>query len=361
MKGLDLCRGFFFETMKPIMDQYFPGLTYSAGLIGYGSDVLGYDDAVSRDHMWGPRFYLFLREENIGLGEAVFAALSEHLPCTYQGFSVNFTAPDPDDGGVQHPEFVDRGPVRPLIFIRTVDGFWEERLGTSRLTDLCPGDWLAFSEHRLLSLNAGELFADGLDMRARLTPLRYYPWEVKLYLIASSWDIIASEQAFPRRCGDCGDGIGARILCARICERLMRLCFLYRETYAPYSKWFGTAFSRLDVGGALKEALRTALSAETPEEREAHLVRAQALTAELHNESGVTPPVDFRVEGYFGRDIRVIRAERFAEAASEALRGTALEGVPLIGSMSQAGGLSNFSDDPAWIPRIRALYRGEEG
>ena len=40
---------------------------------------------------------------------------------------------------------------------------------------------------------------------------------------------------------------------------------------------------------------------------------------------------------------------------------TALEGVPLIGSMSQAGGLSNFSDDPAWIPRIRALYRGEEG
>ena len=52
MKGLDLCRGFFFETMKPIMDQYFPGLTYSAGLIGYGSDVLGYDDAeIGRAHV----------------------------------------------------------------------------------------------------------------------------------------------------------------------------------------------------------------------------------------------------------------------------------------------------------------------
>ena len=37
------------------------------------------------------------------------------------------------------------------------------------------------------------------------------------------------------------------------------------------------------------------------------------------------------------------------------------EKVPLIGSMSQMGGLSNFSDDPARIPRIRALYRGEEG
>lgn len=359
MKGLDLCRGFFFEAAKPIIDQCFPGLAYSAGLTGYGSDVLGYDDAVSRDHMWGPRFYLFLREEDIGLGEAVLAALSEHLPCVYQGFSVNFSPPDPSDGGVQHPEFVDHGPVRPLVFIRTINGFLEEQLGTSRLEDLGPEDYLTFSEHRLLSLNAGELFADGLGIKARLAPLRYYPREVKLYLIASNWDIIASEQAFVRRCGDCGDDIGARILCARICERLMRLCFLYREAYAPYSKWFGTAFSRLDVDGALKEALCAALSAGTPEEREKHLVRAQVLTAELHNASGVTPPVDFRVEGYFGRNIQVIFAEKFAEAASRALEGTALEGVPLIGSMSQAGGLSNFSDDPAQIPRMRALYRRE--
>ena len=50
IKGLELCEGFFNEYAKPIIDEYFPNLQYSAGLIGYGSDVLGYDDAVSRDH-----------------------------------------------------------------------------------------------------------------------------------------------------------------------------------------------------------------------------------------------------------------------------------------------------------------------
>ena len=55
----------FNEYAKPIIDEYFPNLQYSAGLIGYGSDVLGYDDEVSRDHMWGPRFYMFLSDNDI--------------------------------------------------------------------------------------------------------------------------------------------------------------------------------------------------------------------------------------------------------------------------------------------------------
>ena len=361
LKGMELCENFFADCAKTVIETHFPGMAYSAGLIGYGSDVLGYDDAVSTDHMWGPRFYLFVSEQDAARKEDLFRTLSENLPYTYRGYSVNYSEPDPNDCGVRHPERICSGTVHPLLWIQTFDSYLTEQLGVCDLDRISPCEWLAFSEHRLLSLVSGKFFVDGLGCGERIAKIQYYPPAVRQYLIASNWANIAAEQAFVKRCGDCGDETGSRIICARLCERLMRLCFLYKSVYAPYSKWFGTAFSRLDVDGALKEAIRAALSAEAPEEREAHLVRAQALTAELHNESGVTPPVDFRVEGYFGRDIRVIRAERFAEAASEALRGTALEGVPLIGSMSQAGGLSNFSDDPAWIPRIRALYRGEEG
>lgn len=50
IKGMDLCEGFFNEYAKPIIEKHFPNLKHSAVLIGYGSDVLGYNDAVSTDH-----------------------------------------------------------------------------------------------------------------------------------------------------------------------------------------------------------------------------------------------------------------------------------------------------------------------
>ena len=80
IKGRDLCRDFFFEIAKPILDSHFPQLKYSAGLLGYGSDILGYDDAVSTDHMWGPRFYLFLERNDIALKEDI-RHVSHTGPC----------------------------------------------------------------------------------------------------------------------------------------------------------------------------------------------------------------------------------------------------------------------------------------
>lgn len=345
IKGMKLCEGFFNTCAKKIIEGNFPKLKYSAGLIGYGSDVLGYDDAVSTDHMWGPRFYMFLSKKDISLKNEIFQALCSGLPYTYEGYSVNFTEPNPNDNGVQNPKLISTGKVNPLVFIQTFEDFLTEQLGTADLDNIKPYEWLSFSEHRLLSLVSGKFFTDGLNCAEIISKIRFYPKDVKLYLIASNWEIIASEQAFVKRCGECGDEIGSKIICSRICERLMRLCFLYKETYAPYSKWFGTAFGRLDVDGKIKQAISGALSAESFLQREDNLAEAQALTAELHNASGLTEPVDYKIESYFGRDIKVIFAEKFSWAAAKELVGTAFENVPLLGALSQVGGVASIADD----------------
>lgn len=356
VKGMELCEGFFHSCAKSIIEEHFPNLRYTAGLIGYGSDVLGYDDPVSTDHMWGPRFYLFLGKEDICLKDNIFQVLSENLPYTFEGYSVNFTEPDPNDCGVQHPKYISEGNVNPLIFIQTFDDYLVEQLGTSDLGGIKPIEWLAFSEHRLLSLVSGKLFVDELNCAAKISKIKYYPREVKLYMIASNWDIIASEQAFIKRCGECGDEIGSRIICARIAERLMRLCFLYKNSYAPYSKWFGTAFSRLDVDDRIKHTINRALSANSLVEREDRIVEAQALVADMHNASGLTDFVDYQIESYFGRNIKVIFADKFAQVTANELTNTAFENVPLIGTLSQIGGLSSFADEKEFYARITRLY-----
>ncbi|MBQ4043484.1 MAG: hypothetical protein IJD06_05750 [Clostridia bacterium] len=73
--GKELSRGFFAEAAQPLLQRFFPDLLYSAGLLGYGSDVLGYDDAMSADHMWGPRFYLFLAEKDMPRREEILRVL----------------------------------------------------------------------------------------------------------------------------------------------------------------------------------------------------------------------------------------------------------------------------------------------
>lgn len=357
IKGKELCRRFFLDCGKPVLDKYFPELSYSAGLIGYGSDVLGYDDAVSTDHMWGPRFYLFVQESDLPQKDAMMQAFAKNLPYTYKGFSVNFSEPDWNDGGVRHPEYIETGDVHPLIFIETFSDFLKEQLGTADLEHISPPDWLAFSEHRLLSLISGQFWEDGLHLGDKLSAIRFYPPEVKAYLIASHWDMIASEQAFMKRCGTCGDDIGSMLVAARIAEHLMRLCFLYRETYAPYSKWFGMAFRHLPVEDKIKSALHNALYGSSLTEREDNLVLAQALIADLHNQSGITPPVPYSIQSYFGRDIKVIFADKFSEAVSETLKGTVLENQPLIGSCSAVSSWSEFSDNPENYPHIRSFYK----
>ena len=63
LNGLEVARRFFAEWGLPFLQEQFPGLAQrmAAGLL-HGSQVLGADDELSRDHGWGPMFLLLLPE-----------------------------------------------------------------------------------------------------------------------------------------------------------------------------------------------------------------------------------------------------------------------------------------------------------
>ena len=58
LKGLELSRRFYFECGAPALKARFPEVMSraAAGLSGQGSECLGLDDEISRDHDFGPGF-----------------------------------------------------------------------------------------------------------------------------------------------------------------------------------------------------------------------------------------------------------------------------------------------------------------
>src|SRR3569832_1965064 len=86
----------------------------------------------------------------------------------------------------------------------------------------------------------------------------------------------------------------------------MRLCFLIERKYAPYTKWFGTAFSKLECASDLGPTFRDVLLSSTWKERENNLARAYRVIAPMHNALKITRPIVEDVSNYHGRPYFVI-------------------------------------------------------
>lgn len=366
--GLELNRIFYEEIVRPILDTRFPDLAYSAALMGYGSDVLGYDTALSVDHEWGPRLLLFLPDDaSTGLAESIDDVLRHELPPTFLGYSTVFSAPAATGWGVRRLERLKPGEgdevseVNHHIKVLTVEGWVQQELNIASMSELSAGDWLTFPEYKLLEFTAGAVYYDGLG---RLVPLRreltYYPHDIWLYRLAAQWRRIGQEEAFVGRCGDVGDELGSQVIAARLVRDLMRLCFLLERRYAPYSKWLGTAFGHLACADLVGPQLSAVLAASGWQERERLLAQTYEAVAEAQNALAVTEPQDPSSRSYSGRPYRILYAERFATALSAAIQDPDL--LRVIHDAGLVGAVDQWADSPDIIThaarcrQLRSLF-----
>ncbi len=362
--GIELNHAFYAEAVRPILNAHFPALVYSAALLGYGSDVLGYDTPQSTDHEWGPRLLLFLAEEDYPhVALAMDTALRHHLPPVFRGYSTAFEAADGE--GVRRMVEAAPGAITHHVQLFTVRAFLRSVLGRDPDQPLGALDWLLLPQQQLLELTAGAVFHDGL---AALGPLRerlaYYPHDVWLYLLASQWTRIAQEEAFTGRCADVGDELGSRLVAARLVRDLMRLCFLMERRYAPYTKWLGTAFAQLSCAPQLAPALHAALEAPVWQQREQHLARAYEMVGLTHNTLRLTPLLEIGVSPYYSRPYLTPHAGRFAEALADVIHNEEVRAiivnVGLIGGIDQWADSTDLLDRGDLCTRAQYLYNMRE-
>ncbi|WP_406387725.1 DUF4037 domain-containing protein [Streptomyces sp. NBC_00887] len=336
LPGLELSRILYEEAVRPILDEAYPGLQYAAARVGVGSEVLGFDTARSADHDWGPRLDLFLAPKAAAeYGADLHALLRERLPKDVRGWPTHFRHGDPVDP-VGLMERTD-GPVNHRVAVNDVSTWLAGRLGPGSASgEPTVGDWLAMPQQRLAEVTGGAVFHDGLGtLTAARRQLAWYPDEVWRYLLACQWQRISQEEAFVGRCAEVGDDLGSAVVTGRLVRDLMRLCLLLGRTYAPYSKWLGSAFRRLPVAEDLMPSLRGAVTATEYAAREQHLCDAYEVVAALQNDTGLAEYVDPTRRRYHNRPFQVLHAERFAHALERTITDQVLRGLPLSGSVDQ--------------------------
>jgi hypothetical protein len=333
----ELSRAYYDEVLAPVLD----GVPHAAASLGAGSDVLGYDTERSADHGWGPRVQVFVDAARV---DELRDAIDRAAPSEFRG-----RPNQPRDG-----ETIGR-----LIEVTSLGPWLELHLGFDPRDEITTRDWLTTPQQLILEVTAGAVFHDDAGELSRVRDaLGWYPHDVWLWLMASQWQRIGQEEPFVGRTAEVGDDLGSGILVARLVRDVMRLCFLQERRYAPYSKWLGTAFSRLAAAEEIGPMLGAALAAPEFAPREAALVAAYEAMARRHNALGVTPALDTVASGFYSRPFRVIRAERFAAALQEAVTDPWLRARRLVGSVDQFADSTDVLSHGTRPRRLGGIYDG---
>ncbi|MHA3963883.1 MAG: DUF4037 domain-containing protein [Candidatus Thorarchaeota archaeon SMTZ1-45] len=356
VKGLDLSQVFYEEAVRPLLESEFPDLAYSAGHLGAGSDVLGFDTEQSMDHDWGPKLLMFLGEkDHEKYHESIDTFLGHNLPTEIRGLPVNFGYDD--DGAI----FMQRSDDRPLnhrVKIVTIGDYFERYLTVNPLEKMSPIDWVVLPEQRLRSIAGGRIFHDGLGkLQPIMEKLSYYPNDVWLYLLSTQWRRIAQEEHFMGRCGQVGDELGSRVVGSRLVYDIMKLCFLMEKQYTPYIKWFGTGFSQLKSAAVLTPILMRVFEATSWKDREEYLVRAYEVVAGMHNDLNITEPMKAKVSNFHTRPFLVIGADDFAEAIYATIQDEEVLSLSkFLGGVDQFVNSTDVLSKPKRYPKLRNMF-----
>ncbi|MCZ4446745.1 DUF4037 domain-containing protein [Bifidobacterium breve] len=285
ISGLKLARAFWTQVGKPMLSAKYPqyGSRIAVGLVGHGSECYGFDDAYSQDHDFGPRFCLWLSDEDYAaIGEqlqADYDALPRDFSIDAQGhavFSTNTSAiatdhgtPSPITPRAQGTNRRD-GVFRIGDFFESITGYRTAPAQTS------PHEWLMLDEATLAAATNGEVFADPTGQFSKTRQgFKDMPDDVRLALISKRLGMIAQAGQYnlPRSLKR-GDGAAAWLSIHEFVNTASSLVFLINVPmvagYLPYYKWQFAALRKLsksmfallpDVAEQLESVMRLSSAA----------------------------------------------------------------------------------------------------
>ena len=273
MKGFELSERFFREIGLPTIEQRLPGCVprLAVGVSG-GSQAHKNDDAVSRDHGWGPRFTVWFAKDDFDDHSERLQEVLNTLPNEYEGFRW------------EDPRARTCGVIEIGSYIESAVGFSEPPES--------PMDWLRIPESYLFELTPSRLYHDGPGIvSARFRAFSTYPddvWKQRMGACLSWLWEWGRKHLF--RAETRGDHVSASCYWARFAEYAMKVGFLMSHRHAPYHKWLWREFRKL---GAIADQVSPLLEEgfEKVEGRRELVDRIEMIYMEMLQQLGFSPAV----------------------------------------------------------------------
>lgn len=238
MKGLELAEQYFMAEGLPMirsLEERIPELKgkLAAGLVGQGSECLGFDDEFSRDHDFGPSFCLWMkREDYIRFGEEARKAY-EAMPSEFAGYGKRMVT--------QHGD----GRVGVLC----LEDFYYGLIGRETVPEK-DMDWMWIPESRLSTAVNGKVFLDeeGTFSAIREGLLAFYPEDVRRKkIVARAAAMAQSGQYNYARLMRRGEWSAAILAEAEFIKNACSVVHLLNQKYTPFYKWMHRSLKEMEI------------------------------------------------------------------------------------------------------------------
>ena len=282
MRGIELSEQYFENFGRPLLENEFSGLLpfIAVGLAGSGSECLGFDDEVSRDHDFEPGFCIFLPGEDTVSRRDAFLLEKAYakLPKEFMGVKRERLAPV---GGPRH------GVIRiPDFFSKTVG---------SEDGELTFGMWFSLPEQALLEATSGRIFFDNFGLLTSIRErLEFFPRDVMLKKLAGRLLLMGqSGQYNYERCIKHGEPEAAQLAVFEFVDNAVSAAFLLSGKYRPYYKWAFRALREIpsfcDIIPVLNGLMTTANSSSDAERKISGIENVSRSITHCLKERGLLP------------------------------------------------------------------------
>lgn len=243
MKGLELSEKFFREQGLPVLRKRFPHLMdyITVGLVGQGSECLGFDDEISRDHDWGASFCIWLPED-------LYKNEHKNLQKVYDQLEVSAA-------GYPERNTVPQGRGRTGIL--ETGTFYYRLIGCRKVPETNK-EWLYAPETAYACATNGKLFfCSGSEFeKIRNGLLQYYPEDVRLKKIAARAVTMAQAGQYNYiRCRKRKDQVAVVLSISEFMKAACSMIHLLNRHYMPFYKWSYKSAEKLPILGITAQKL----------------------------------------------------------------------------------------------------------